>query len=243
MDGCRLCSDRVKWFWLVGKVYNLCRVRNPFEWPSPRYRTCYGVLLTHRVWSMVTPAVVTHMVIMLIWAYPCGYYRCYINYHCHILLIMALLIFLSPSYPARWDLLSTFILPIYCCVFSSRSRLRARGVRVEDVRPAAPPRSASPGRHASATASPAIARCPPPAVHRQWPLHPASAHSGRPASARVCQRSGNRTATRTRPTPINRNPIHEEVFQKFSFHPWTFHLVLFTPLSFSFWPVKVALGS
>jgi hypothetical protein len=41
----------VKQFSLVD-VYKLCRVRNPFEWPSPRYRIGYGVYLTCRfsVW-------------------------------------------------------------------------------------------------------------------------------------------------------------------------------------------------
>jgi hypothetical protein len=33
-------------------VYKLCRVRNSFEWPCPRYRTCYSVDLTH-VYSVV----------------------------------------------------------------------------------------------------------------------------------------------------------------------------------------------
>jgi hypothetical protein len=54
MARCRLCLGRVEQFRLVGKVYRLCRVRNPFEWLCPRYRTGYGVVLTRRVWSMVT---------------------------------------------------------------------------------------------------------------------------------------------------------------------------------------------
>jgi hypothetical protein len=52
---------------------------------------------------------VMHMDIRVIWVYPCYYYRCYIIHHCHILLIMALLICLSPPCLASWDLLSTFV--------------------------------------------------------------------------------------------------------------------------------------
>jgi hypothetical protein len=47
---------------------------------------------------------------------------------------MALLICLSPPCLVRWDLLSTFVLTCLLLCFSSRSRLRARGVRVEGVR-------------------------------------------------------------------------------------------------------------
>jgi hypothetical protein len=36
------------------KCTKLYRVRNPFEWWCPRYRIGYGVVLTRRVWSMVT---------------------------------------------------------------------------------------------------------------------------------------------------------------------------------------------
>jgi hypothetical protein len=53
MAGCLLCLDRDERFRLVGKVYKLCRVRNLFEWPCPRYRTGYGVVLTYRVCCMV----------------------------------------------------------------------------------------------------------------------------------------------------------------------------------------------
>jgi hypothetical protein len=66
MAGCRLCLCHVDRFQLVGKVYKLCRVRNPFEWSCPRYRTCYGVVLTHRVWNMVIEFLDMHMVIMVI---------------------------------------------------------------------------------------------------------------------------------------------------------------------------------
>jgi hypothetical protein len=54
MVKCRLYLSRIEWFQLVGKVYKLCRVRNSFEWPCPRYMIGYGVVLTRRVWSMVT---------------------------------------------------------------------------------------------------------------------------------------------------------------------------------------------
>jgi hypothetical protein len=54
MVGCRLCLDRVERFRLVGKVYKLYRVRNPFKWLCLWYRIGYGVVLTRRVWSMVT---------------------------------------------------------------------------------------------------------------------------------------------------------------------------------------------
>jgi hypothetical protein len=53
MAGCRICSGRVERFRLVSKVYKLCRVRNPFEWLCPRYKTCYGVILTSRVYCMM----------------------------------------------------------------------------------------------------------------------------------------------------------------------------------------------
>jgi hypothetical protein len=66
MAGCRLCSGRVERFRLVGKVYKLYRVRNPFEWPCPRYRTCYGVVLTRRVWNIVIEFLHMHMVILVI---------------------------------------------------------------------------------------------------------------------------------------------------------------------------------
>jgi hypothetical protein len=66
MTGCRLCSGRVERFRLVGKVYKLCRVRNPFEWLCPRYRTGYSVVLTRRVWNMVIKFLDMHMVIMVI---------------------------------------------------------------------------------------------------------------------------------------------------------------------------------
>jgi hypothetical protein len=66
MAGCRLCSDRVERFSLVGKVYKLYRVRNPFEWSCPQYRTCYGVVLTHRVWSMVIRVLDMRMAIEVI---------------------------------------------------------------------------------------------------------------------------------------------------------------------------------
>jgi hypothetical protein len=135
MARCRQCSGHVERFWLVGKVYKLYRVRNPVEWLCPRYMTGYGVVLTCRVWYMVIWVLDMHVVVMVIWAYSCGYYYCYINYHCHILLIMALLICLSPLCLVRWDLLSTFVLTcLLLCFFSSRSRLRARRVRVEGVR-------------------------------------------------------------------------------------------------------------
>jgi hypothetical protein len=135
MAVCRICSGCVERFWLVWKVYKLCRVRNPFEWSCSWYKTGYGVILTHRVWAWWLEFVVMHMIIMVTWPYPCGYYRCYINYHCHILLIIVLLICLSPLCLVRWDLLSTFVLTcLLLCFFSSRSRLRARRVRVEGVR-------------------------------------------------------------------------------------------------------------
>jgi hypothetical protein len=66
MTGCRLCSGRVEKFQLVGKVYKLYRVRNPFEWSCPRYRTGYGVVLTRRVWSMVIRVLDMHMAIEVI---------------------------------------------------------------------------------------------------------------------------------------------------------------------------------
>jgi hypothetical protein len=63
---------------------------------------------------------VMHVVIKVIWVYPCGYYRCYIIYHYHTLLIMALLIFLSPPCLARWDLLSAFVLTcLLSCFYQS----------------------------------------------------------------------------------------------------------------------------
>jgi hypothetical protein len=37
---------RVERFRLMGKVYKLCRVRNPFKWTCAQYRTGYGVILT-----------------------------------------------------------------------------------------------------------------------------------------------------------------------------------------------------
>jgi hypothetical protein len=134
MAGCRLCSDRVERFRHVEKVYKLCRVRNPFKWRCPRYKTCYGVVLIRRVWAWWLEFVVIHMVIMVIWVYPFGYYRCYINYYCHILLITTLLICSSPPCLVRWDLLSTFVLTYLLLCFSNRFRLRARGIRVEGVR-------------------------------------------------------------------------------------------------------------
>jgi hypothetical protein len=66
MAGCRLCLDRVERFRLVGKVYRLCRVRNPFEWSCPRYRTCYDVVLTHRLCCMMIEFLDMHLVIMVI---------------------------------------------------------------------------------------------------------------------------------------------------------------------------------
>jgi hypothetical protein len=66
MAGCRLCLGRVERFRLVGKVYKFCRVRNPFKWPCPRYRTGYGVVLTRRVWNMMIEFLDMHMVIMVI---------------------------------------------------------------------------------------------------------------------------------------------------------------------------------
>jgi hypothetical protein len=53
MAGCRLCLNRIERFRVVGKMYKLYRVRNPFEWPCPRYRTGYGVVLTRRVCCIV----------------------------------------------------------------------------------------------------------------------------------------------------------------------------------------------
>jgi hypothetical protein len=53
MAGCHLCLGRVERFQPVGKAYRLYRVRNPFEWPCPRYSTGYDVVLTRRVWSTV----------------------------------------------------------------------------------------------------------------------------------------------------------------------------------------------
>jgi hypothetical protein len=50
----------------MSKVYRLYRVRNSFEWPYPRYRTCYGVVLTRRVWSMVIRVLDMHMAIEVI---------------------------------------------------------------------------------------------------------------------------------------------------------------------------------
>jgi hypothetical protein len=134
MARCRLCSDHVERFRLMGKVYRLCRVRNLFEWPCPRYRTGYSVILTHRVWSMVIRVLDMHMAIEVIWVYLCYYYRCYIIHRCHILLIMILLIFLSPLCLVRWDLLNTFVLTYLLLCFSSRYRLRAWRVWVEGVR-------------------------------------------------------------------------------------------------------------
>jgi hypothetical protein len=66
MTGCRLYSARIERFQLVGKVYKLYRVRNPFEWPCPRYMTGYGVVLTCRVCCMVIEFLDMHMVIMVI---------------------------------------------------------------------------------------------------------------------------------------------------------------------------------
>jgi hypothetical protein len=66
MTRCRLYSGRVKRFRLMGKVYKLCRVRNPFEWPCPRYRTGYSVVLTRRVWSMLIRVLDMHMAIEVI---------------------------------------------------------------------------------------------------------------------------------------------------------------------------------
>jgi hypothetical protein len=66
MAGCRLCSGRVERFRLVSKVYKLCRVRNPFEWPCPRYETYYGVVLTSRIYYMMILVLIMHMVIMVI---------------------------------------------------------------------------------------------------------------------------------------------------------------------------------
>jgi hypothetical protein len=75
---------------------------------------------------------VIHMIIKVIWVYPCDYYRCYIIYQYHILLIMTLLIFLSPHCLVSWDFLSTFILIYLMLCF--RSKLRVWGARVGDVR-------------------------------------------------------------------------------------------------------------
>jgi hypothetical protein len=66
MAGCHLCLGRVERFQLMGKVYKLCRVRNPFEWPCPRYGIGYGMVLTRRVWNMVIEFLDMHMVIMVI---------------------------------------------------------------------------------------------------------------------------------------------------------------------------------
>jgi hypothetical protein len=66
MAGCRLCSECVERFRLVGKVYKLCRVRNPFEWSCPRYRSGYGVVLTCRVWSMLIRVLDMHMAVEVI---------------------------------------------------------------------------------------------------------------------------------------------------------------------------------
>jgi hypothetical protein len=46
---------------------------------------------------------------------------------------MVLLICLSPPCLVRWDLLSTFVLSCLLLCYSSRSRLRAQGDRVEGV--------------------------------------------------------------------------------------------------------------
>jgi hypothetical protein len=66
MARCCLCSSRVERFRLVGKLYKLCRVRNPFEWSCPRYRSGYGVVITRRVWSMVIRVLDMHMAIDVI---------------------------------------------------------------------------------------------------------------------------------------------------------------------------------
>jgi hypothetical protein len=66
MAGCHLCLDRVERFRLVDKVYKLCRVRNPFEWSYPQYRTGYGVILTRRVCCMVIEFLDMHMIIIFI---------------------------------------------------------------------------------------------------------------------------------------------------------------------------------
>jgi hypothetical protein len=66
MAECRLCSGHVEQFRLVGKVYKLCRVGNPFECSCPRYRTGYGVVHTRRVWSMVIRVLDMHMAIEVI---------------------------------------------------------------------------------------------------------------------------------------------------------------------------------
>jgi hypothetical protein len=135
MTGCRLCSGRVEKFQLVGKVYKLYRVRNPFEWSCPRYRTGYDVVLTRRVWNMVIEFLDMHMVIMVIWAYSWSYYHCYIVYHCHNFNWSWHYSF-AYHLPGWWGGTCWVRLysPICCCVFSSWSGLRARGVWVEGVR-------------------------------------------------------------------------------------------------------------
>ena len=44
--GCRLCRLSVRAVELVGTVYDLCRVYNPFEWSVSTVWTGYGVVLT-----------------------------------------------------------------------------------------------------------------------------------------------------------------------------------------------------
>jgi hypothetical protein len=89
---------------------------------------------SRRVFCMVTDS---WLCIWLLWSSEyifCDYYRCDSIYHCHISLIMALLI--SYHLPAWWGGTCWVRLypPICYCVFSSRSRLHAWGVWVEGVR-------------------------------------------------------------------------------------------------------------
>jgi hypothetical protein len=132
MAGCRLCSGRVKQFRLVGKVYKLCRVRNPFKWLCPRYRIGYGVAITRKVWSMVIR-------VLCIWLLRLFEYI--------LIIIIVVISFIIIIFHWSWHYLSFYHLPVWrggtcwvhlyspiCyCIFSSRSRLRAWGVRVEDV--------------------------------------------------------------------------------------------------------------
>jgi hypothetical protein len=123
MAECHLCSGHVERFWLVKKLYKLCRVRNPFEWLCPRYRTGYGVILTRRVWSM------------MIWVLSYAY-----DYYGYLSIFLRLLSLYHLSLPYFIDRDITYFLvtflpgerggtywvrlypSICCCVFSSRSR-------------------------------------------------------------------------------------------------------------------------
>jgi hypothetical protein len=158
MDGCKPRVVWVYWLWAVSQVrpwlgvtyvravvgqfrlvdvYKLCRARNPFEWPCPRYRTGYGVDLTRRFWVWWLELLSLAMSLLIIWLLLFLELLSLI-YLLPLLCIYLIMAYLSIAFSLTWwgGTCGVRLYSRVCrCVFpSSWPRLWSRRLRVAGVR-------------------------------------------------------------------------------------------------------------